>query len=203
MRLALRLALTFGLLAAASSALVGVAIRYRLVATETERFRDDVRGICERIQGEVRRQADADQTLVTGFCEGGELVERVGIAVDNGEIAERRLSFSSLVSTERKAFGMDELLVGVERSDTAFVSPTNLIGLQPEDVDALIRGDADSFMLRTSGVPAIVTRCTKPSPNGRLVGMVATRHLDPMVERIARTLDVSLVPSWARYVPTA
>ena len=114
MRLALRLALTFGLLAAASSALVGVGIRYRLVATETERFREDVRGICERIKGEVKRQADADRTLITGFCEGNELVEHVGLAIDSGEIDERRLSFSSRVRTERKAFGMDELLVGVE-----------------------------------------------------------------------------------------
>jgi two-component system, NtrC family, nitrogen regulation sensor histidine kinase NtrY len=200
-RLALRLALWFGLLAAASSALVGVAIRYRLVATETARFEKDIRNICERIQGEVYRQADADRTLVTGFCEGGELVERVGIAIDNGEIAERRASFSSLVRTERKAFGMDELLVGVERGDVVGVSPTELIGLSAADVDTLIRGDASTFTLRTSAIPAIVTRCTKPSPNGKLVGMVAARHLDPTIERIARTLGVTVEPSWSRKKP--
>jgi two-component system, NtrC family, nitrogen regulation sensor histidine kinase NtrY len=201
--LALRLALWFGLLAAASSALVGVAIRYRLVATETARFEEDNRSICERIQGEVYRQADADRTLVTGFCEGGELVERVGIAIDNGEIAERRASFSSLVRTERKAFGMDELLVGVERGDVVGVSPTELIKLSPAEVDTLIRGDASTFTLRANGIPAIVTRCTKPSPNGKLVGMVAARHLDPTIERIARTLGVTVEPSWSkRKVPT-
>ena len=69
MRLAPRLALTFGLLAAASSALVGVAVRYRLAETETKRFHEDVRGICERMRAEVNRQADADQILITGFCE--------------------------------------------------------------------------------------------------------------------------------------
>jgi len=197
-RLALRLALWFGLLAAASSALVGLAIRSRLVETENERFATDTDGICDRIKGEVRRQAEADQTLVTGFCEGGELVERVGIAIDNGAIDERRASFSSLVRTERKAFGMDELLVGVEKGDIVGVSPTELIGLAPREVDALIRGDASTFTLRTKGVPAIVTRCTKPSPNGRVVGMVAARHLDPTVERIARTLNVTVLPSWAK-----
>ena len=198
MRLALRLALTFGLLAAASSALVGVAVRYRLVATETERFREDVRGICERIKGEVKRQADADRTLITGFCEGNELVEHVGLAIDNGEIDERRLSFSSRVRTERKAFGMDELLVGVEKGDIVGASPTTLIGMAPAEVDALIRADASSFTLRMGPVPAIVNRCTKASPNGRLVGMVAARHVDPMIDRISRTLGITVVPSWPR-----
>jgi two-component system, NtrC family, nitrogen regulation sensor histidine kinase NtrY len=203
LRLALRLALTFGLLAAASSALVGVAVRYRLVATETARFRDDVRGICERIRGEVQRQADADRTLITGFCEGNELVEHVGLAIDNGEIDERRLSFSSRVRTERKAFGMDELLVGVEKGDIVGASPTTLIGMVPAEVDALIRADASTFTLRTGPVPAIVNRCVKASPNGRLVGMVAARHVDPMMDRIARTLGITVVPSWPRPVVDA
>jgi len=204
LRLALRLALTFGLLAAASSALVGVAVRYRLVATETARFRDDVKGICERIRGEVQRQADADRTLITGFCEGNELVQRVGLAIDNGELEERRLSFSEIVRTERKAFGMDELLVAAEKGDIVGVSPTTLIGMPPAEVDALIRADPTGFVLRTEPIPAIVTRCTKPSPNGRLVGMVAARHVDPMMDRIARTLAITVIPSWPKYVgPTA
>ncbi len=196
MRLALRLALTFGLLAAASSALVGVTVRYQLVTTETERFRKDVRGICERMRAEVKRQADADRTLITGFCEGNELVEQVGLAIDSGEIDERRLSFSSRVRTERKAFGMDELLVGVEKGDIVGASPTPLIGMAPAEVDALIRADASTYALRMGPVPAIVTRCTKPSPNGRLVGMVAARHVDPMIDRIARTLGITVIPSW-------
>jgi signal transduction histidine kinase len=195
-RLALRLALTFGLLAAASSVLVGVTVRYRLVATETARFRDEVRGTCERIRNEVTRQADADRTLITGFCEGNELVEHVGLALDNGELDDRRLSFSSRVRTERKAFGMDELLVGLERGDLVGASPTTLLGMPTAEVDALVRGDSSTFTLRTGSVPAIVTRCTKASPNGRLVGMVAARHLDPMMDRIARTLGVDVVPSW-------
>ena len=196
MRLALRLALTFGLLAAASSALVGVTVRYQLVTTETERFRKDVRGICERMQAEVKRQADADRTLITGFCEGNELVEQVGLAIDSGEIDERRMSFSSRVRTERKAFGMDELLVGIEKGDIVGASPTTLIGMAPAEVDSLIRADASTYALRMEPVPAIVTRCTKPSPNGRLVGMVAARHVDPMIDRITRTLGITVVPSW-------
>ena len=175
---------------------MGVTVRYQLVTTETERFRKDVRGVCERMRAEVKRQADADRTLITGFCEGNELVEQVGLAIDSGEIEERRLSFSSRVRTERKAFGMDELLVGVEKGDIVGASPTTLIGMAPSEVDSLIRADASTYALRVGPVPAIVTRCTKPSPNGRLVGMVAARHVDPTIDRIARTLGITVIPSW-------
>lgn len=177
---------------------MGVAVRYRLVATETERFREDVRGICERINREVQRQADADRTLITGFCEGHELVERVGLAIESGELEERRLSFSEMVRTERTAFGMDELLVAIEKGDVVGVSPTSLLSVPPAEVDALIRVDASGFVLRKGPIPAIVTRCTKPSPSGRLVGMVAARHVDPMIDRIARTMAITVIPSWPK-----
>jgi signal transduction histidine kinase len=203
LRLALRLALTFGLLAAASSALVGVAVRYRLVQTETARFQREVVGLCEHVKDEVLRQADADRALVTGFCGDGELVERVGVAIDSGVIGERRYSFSSLVGTKRKAFGMDELLVAASNGDIVGASPPSLMSMPVAELDALLRGDASSFALRTKGIPAIVTRCTKPSPNGRLVGMVAARHVDPMIDRIAKSADLTLVPAWRKAEPGA
>jgi nitrogen fixation/metabolism regulation signal transduction histidine kinase len=65
-------------------------------------------------------------------------------------------------------------------------------------VDALLRGDATRFALRTSGVPALVSRCTKRSDGGRVVGLVGARHVDPLLERLARTLDVTVAPSWPR-----
>lgn len=196
MRLALRLALTFGLLAAASSALVGVAVRYRLVTTETGRFHDEMKGVCVRIKDEVKRQAEADRTLVTGFCKDGELVERVGIALETGDLRERPYSYAHLVETEREAFGMDELIVGIERGEIVGASPTSLLNTPASQVDALIKADASGFVLRGGSLPAIVTRCTKPNPRGKIVGMVAARHVDPMMSRLAKTLDITVVPSW-------
>ena len=196
MRLAFRLALTFGLLAAASSMLVGVAVRYRLVATETERFHEDVKSVCDRIRAEFARQAEADRTLVTGFCKDGELVERVGIALETGDLRERPYSYSHLVETEREAFGMDELIVGIERGEIVGASPPSLINTPATQVDALIKADPSGFVLRGGSLPAIVTRCTKPNPRGKIVGMVAARHVDPMMTRLSKTLDITVVPSW-------
>jgi two-component system nitrogen regulation sensor histidine kinase NtrY len=196
MRLALRLALTFGLLAAASSALVGVAVRYRLVTTETQRFQGEVRSVCDRIKEEIKRQADADRTLVTGFCKDGELVERVGIALETGDLRERPYSYAHLVDTEREAFGMDELIVGIERGEIVGASPSSLLNTPASQVDSLIKADPSGFVLRGGSLPALVTRCTKPNPRGKVVGMVAARHVDPMMTRLGKTHEVTVIPSW-------
>ncbi|MBS2011543.1 MAG: HAMP domain-containing protein [Deltaproteobacteria bacterium] len=196
MRLAPRLALTFGLLAAVSTAGVGLAVRTRLAARETTRFQTEVGGVCDRIVAEVQRQGEADQTLIAGACLGGEIVDRAGIAVDRGELDERRPAYSEIVRGQRKAFDLDEIVLGVEGGDLVGASPIQLLGMPARDVDALLRADRGHFTMRGAPVPAIVSRCTKRSDGGKVVGLVGARHLDPLLERVARTLDVSLEPSW-------
>ena len=206
MRLAPRLALTFGLLAAVSTAGVGLAVRTRLAARETARFQTEVDGVCARIAAEVQRQGEADQTLIAGACLGGEIVDRAGIAVDRGELDERRPAYSEIVRGQRKAFDLDEIVLGVEGGDLVGASPIQLLGLPARDVDALLRappspGGRDGsngthFTMRGAPTPAIVSRCRKRSDGGKIVGLVGARHLDPLLERVARTLDVTLEPSW-------
>ncbi len=200
MRLAPRLALTFGLLAAVSTAGVGLAVRTRLAEKETTRFQNDVKGVCDRLVDEMRRQGEADHTLIAGSCQSGELVERVGIAMDRGDLDERRTSFSELVRNQRRAFDLDELVLGIEGGDLVGASPTTLLGLPARDVDTLLRGNAERFTIRTGAVPALVSRCTKRSDGGRIVGLFAARQVDPLLERLARTLDVTVAPSWPRPV---
>jgi len=202
-RLAPRLALTFGLLAAVSTAGVGLAVRTRLTARETARFTSEVQGICTRIVDEVKRQGEADQTLLAGACQGGELVDRVGIAADRGELDERRPGFSEIVRSERKAFDLDEIVLAVEGGDLVGASPTTLLGLPARDVDALLRGPASHATMRSAPTPALVSRCTKRTDGGKIVGLVGARHLDPLLERLARTVDVTVKPSWKSSAPAA
>ncbi len=202
MRLAPRLAITFGLLAAVSTAGVGLAVRTRLAARETTRFQNEVGGVCARIAAEVQRQGEADQTLIAGACQGGEIVDRVGIALDLGQLDERRPGYSEVVRGQRKAFDLDEIILGVEGGDLVGAAPTSLLGMPAKEVDALLRGNAQRFTMRAPPVPAIVSRCTKRSDGGKMVGLVGARQLDPLLERVARTLDVTLQPSWKTPTPT-
>jgi hypothetical protein len=178
-------------------------VRTRLADKETTRFRTEVRGVCDRIVDEIKRQGEADQTLIAGACQSGELVERVGIAVDRGDLDERRTGFSEIVRTERRAFDLDEIVLGIEGGDLVGASPTTLLGLPPREVDHLLRGNTQKLTIRTAPVPALVSRCTKKSDGGRTVGLFGARHVDPLLERLARTLDVTVVPSWPRPMVSA
>jgi signal transduction histidine kinase len=188
------------LLAAVSTAGVGLAVRTRLAEKETTRFQNEVKGVCDRLVDELKRQGEADHTLIAGSCQSGELVERVGMAMDRGALDERRTRFSELVRNQRRAFDLDELVLGIEGGDLVGASPTTLLGLPAKDVDTLLRGNAERSTIRTGAMPALVSRCTKRSDGGRTVGLVASRHVDPLLERLARTLDVTVAPSWPRPV---
>ena len=198
MRLAPRLALTFGLLAAVSTAGVGLAVRERLAAKETTRFQREVRLICDRATEEIRRQAEADQALIGGACQSGFLVDLVGSSLDRGDLDDRRTRYSQMVRTERRAFDLDELVLGIEGGDIIGASPTTLLGLPAKDVETLVRGQSEHFTIRLTGARALVSRCTKRSDRGHIVGLIGARHMDPVLDRLARTLDVTVTPSWPR-----
>jgi signal transduction histidine kinase len=199
-RLSLRLALTFGLLAAASSVLLGVALRYRLAAKETERFQKEVVGVCQRLVSETRRQGEADQALVTGACKTGELVERVRFSIDRGDLEHQRTGFSQVVPNEREMFGVDELIVAADRDEIIGVSPMTLMGISAKEIDALLAGANNRWSLRKIPSPAILARCVVRTDSGRRVGMIAARHLDPLLARLGTTLAVTIVPSWKKNV---
>jgi len=180
------------LLAAVSTAAAGFAVRTRLAAKETERFQREVDGTCTRIVAEVHRQGEADQSLLGGACQGGELVDRVGIALDRGELGERRTGFSPIVQGERTAFDLDELLLAVEGGDIIGASPAALLGMSSRDVDRLLKSKVHGFTLRTGAAAAILSACTKRSDRGKIVGLIGARRVDSLLERLAKTLDVQV-----------
>lgn len=201
MRLFPRLALGFGLLAALSTVGLGLAVRQRDTASETVRFQREVEGVCQRAVGELRRQAEIDHALVAATCEDAELADSLGIALDGGELDARGVGLAQRVPRHQKAFGLDELVLAADRGEYVAAAPTSLLEMSTREVDAMLAGQTKGMELRlgAQGVrtaPAIVSRCTKRSMRGRLVGVVGARHLAPLLVRLGRTLDVEVVPEW-------
>ncbi|HTB75353.1 MAG TPA: ATP-binding protein [Polyangiaceae bacterium] len=196
MRLAPRLVLAFGFVAALSVAGLGVVVREDQRATETRRFEQEVKSACDRVVAEIGRQAESDRKLVAGACQSGELVDRALIWLEAGTLDdERRLALSRLVPEERQAFDLDELLLATADGDRLGQDPMTLLNLSRAEVAAMVGGDAAHFALRASANPAevaLTTRCRKPGAGGIAVGLVGTRHLAPVVERLGKTLDTAV-----------
>jgi two-component system nitrogen regulation sensor histidine kinase NtrY len=192
-RLAPRLILAFGFLAAVSSAGLGVVLREDRRLDETRRFDDEVRSACVRVATEVQRQADADRKLVAGACQAGELVDRALVAIDSGELDERRLALAALVPGEREAFGLDELTLLALLGDAAILGadPRSLLGTPRARLDAALAGDPAKWVLRADDPPAIVSRCVRRSrAASQGVALLGARHLDPLLARFGSTAGV-------------
>jgi two-component system nitrogen regulation sensor histidine kinase NtrY len=201
MRLAPRLILSIGFLAAASSAGLGLTLREDRRRDETERFDSEVRSACARVASEVGRQAEADRKLVAGACQSGELVDRALLAIDNGELDERRLALAALVPKEREAFDLDELILVTDPGDILGADPRSLLGTPRAALEASLRGDPSRWTLGKTPEPSIAARCVrrgregqaKPTaPGGRAVGLLGARHLGPLLERLGTTAGVGV-----------
>src|SRR5580704_9268151 len=183
MRLAPRLVLAFGFVAALSVAGLGVVVREDQRATETRRFEQEVKSACDRVVAEIGRQAESDRKLVAGECQSGELVDRALIWMESGALDdERRLALSRLVPEERQAFDLDELVLATTDGDRLGQDPMTLLNLQRAEVTALVAGDVAHFALRAPGDPAkiaLTTRCRKPGAGRRAPRQDARHGRDP------------------------
>lgn len=196
MRLAPRFALAFGALAVVSTGLAGIGARQRLAARETARFDAELRDGCARVVREVERQAEADRRLVGGACASGELVDRLLVALEAGDLDDRRLAFSTLVGSTREAFDVEELALLARGGHVVGAEPKALLRLSPAAVDAELAAPPAGFVLREGAPRALVTRCVRRGARGDVVGLVAARHVDPLAARVgtALGLQVSTAP---------
>ncbi len=200
--------LAFGLLGAVSSAGLGLALREDRRRDETERFDSEVRSACARVAGEALRQAEADRKLVGGACQAGELVDRALLAIDNGELDERRLAFAALVPKEREAFDIDELMLVGDPGDILGADPRALLGTGRAALEESLHGDggrdggdAPRWRLRKTPSPAIASRCIRRGRVGPLVGLLGARHLGPLLERLGATAGVTVSLGQAKQAP--
>jgi signal transduction histidine kinase len=193
MRLAPRLVLAFGFLATASTAGLGLYVREDRTRAEARRFDDEVRSACTSVKNELVRQAESDRKLVAGACQKGELVDRVAIAIERGDaLEEMMLGYHDLVPREREAFGFEELMLATSQGDVIGADPHALLALPRADVERALAGLTAQYSIRTSGTPAVVSRCITRLPSGATVGLVGAHHVTPQLERLGKVLGVAV-----------
>ncbi len=193
MRLAPRLALWFGGLTALSTAGLGLTLREELRRDGTDRFGRDVATACESVKAEVIRQAESDRKLVSAACQSGELVDRVSTWIESGELTNQRVSLgTTLVPNARVAFDQDELTLVTGSGDILGADPLELLSRPRAELESELHAGPGRFHLRTTAPVSTVSRCLQ-TRGGRVVGLVAARHLLPLLYRLRTPLKVSSI----------
>jgi signal transduction histidine kinase len=195
MTLALRLLISFGLLALAATGVVGFGAREAWRRAEEQQFDDQLKaarkGVLHELQWEASQIGDAlrakcaydtyiDQTLV----------ELAGNAITTG----RRLALSELVPQERKALHLDELVL---YTGTGEILGSGDDPAAPGTTDPALAHDLvhrPDFEYRPAGPKskaALVTRCSRQLGT-QTVGLTGARHLDSTLNRIGEAYGVKL-----------
>ncbi len=194
MRLAPRFVIAFGLLVSISTGTLGWLLREDRRTSETDRFDDEVRSICLRAKDEVKTQADADEAVLRNACDSGELVDRTLLAIQAGE--DRRVMLGQLIPQTRKSFGVDELVLVSGAGEVLAADPRSILTLSAKDAVAQLSSDPAHYLTEgnkspLASAPSIVSRCRRES-SGASVGLVGARRLDPMLDRIGKTMGVTV-----------
>jgi signal transduction histidine kinase len=185
--------LAFGFVVALSVAGLGGILREDRRESETKRFEQEVRGACERVVAELRRQAESDRKLIAGACQSGELADRALIWLEARPLDDdHRLALSRLVPEERQAFDLDELALATVGGDLLGQDPMALLNTPRAEVAKLVGGDVSHFSLRTAPSPALVARCRTQGTGGLAVGLVGARRLAPLIDRLGNTVGATI-----------
>jgi two-component system, NtrC family, nitrogen regulation sensor histidine kinase NtrY len=202
MTLALRLLISFGLLALASTGVVGFVAREAWRRAEEQQFDDQLnaarKGVLKELQWEASQIGDA----LRGKCAYDAYIDQTLVELVGNEITTgRRLALSELVPQERKALHLDELVLftGTGEILGSGEDPALPGTIDPTLVSDLVeRPDFEYRPADPKRRAALVTRCSRRLGN-QMVGLVGARHLDSTLARIGEAYGVTLsIPSKTR-----
>ncbi|HKQ70852.1 MAG TPA: ATP-binding protein [Polyangiaceae bacterium] len=196
MSLALRLLLSFGLLALVATGVVGFGAREAWHQAEEQRFEEQLKAAKEGVVKELGWETAQIRDLLKPKCEHDAYIDQTLIELERRELdAGRRLAISQLVGEEMKALHMDELLLftgtgeilgaGHDPAATGKIDRTLAGDLSPRDQNLVYRPAG----LKTRA--ALVTRCSKKL-GSQTVGLMGARYLDSTLNRIGEAYGVKL-----------
>ncbi|MET0592709.1 MAG: ATP-binding protein [Polyangiaceae bacterium] len=195
MTLALRLLLSFGLLALAATGVVGFVAREAWRRAEEQQFEEQLqaakKGVLKELQWEASQIGDA----LRAKCAYDTYIDQTLVELSSNEITTgRRLALGELVPQEKKALHLDELVL--------FTGTGEILGAgddpaAPGTTDKSLAADLahrPEFEYRPAspkGKAALVTRCSRRL-GSQTLGLAGARHLDSTLNRIGEAYGVKL-----------
>jgi signal transduction histidine kinase len=194
MTLALRLLLSFGLLALTSTLVIGFGAREAWRLAEDERFHEQLKAAGNGVGKELDWEAQQIRGLLGTKCAHDAYIDETLIELESHQFdAGRRLAISQLVGEEMTALHLDELLLFTGSGEVlgAGHDPAETGRIDPELANTLAGPALSLRSASPKGDPALVTRCSK-TLGSQTLGLLGARRLDPILNRIGEAYGVRL-----------
>lgn len=194
MTLAQRLLLATAILTIAATATVGYGAREAWRRTEERRFHEEFRAALEPLGEELQRRLQDLPLLIAPSCARDELVDTALIGLVAGDLDSRRLSLSLRVPELAKARGLDELWLVTRSGEVLGAHTHGLAGKKDPALAATIARLGSTAKLRPEAPRAVLAACQlRDQGNPKLwVGLLAARHLEPVLASIGRARSIEL-----------
>lgn len=198
MTLAQRLLVAIGVLSVATTLAMALGLREAWRNTEEAHFREQFARTAARLQGELSAQAQALPSLVEPLCRHDPTIDSALVDLRAGALDPgRRLALSLRVPELMRAFAFDELWLITD--DGEILGAGHDEGLTGQRDPQLARqlaspSGARAQLRRGDGPVALVAHC-RLERGGRAVGLVASRHLGPLLADLEPAgVTLSLTP---------
>ncbi len=201
MTLAARLLFAFGLVALIAAALVGFSLRDASRQIIEGDFADRIEAAATSARRELGREAGALSELLGPQCAHDTSVDKALLALDaargdaNAISADKRIAMRHFVQEQTRALGLDDLVLVTDKGLVLSASDAGRFGTTDERLAKLLRSaDEPSPRLRPdpkSGEASIEVHCSR-SDSGVEVGLVGSRRIGKIIERIGVSYDVEL-----------
>jgi len=196
MTLALRLLISFCLLALVATSVVGFGVREAWRRAEEQRFDDQLQAAKQGVWKELTWETSQIRDLLQSKCKHDAYIDQTVIELETHELDQmRRLAISELVVEEMKALHLDELLLFSATGEILGAGhDPGATGKSDRALTAEFATPKPKLEFRPAGPlgkAALVTRCSKRL-GSQAVGMLGARYLDSMLGRIGEAYGVKL-----------
>jgi two-component system, NtrC family, nitrogen regulation sensor histidine kinase NtrY len=197
MSLALRLLLALGAVALVATALAAGVFRH-VTRTEVQRgFDERITAATAGARSELVREAATLGELIEPQCKHDSLVDRTLLDLErlHGDVvrlaAERGIAIQRLVGEQAKALRLDGL--AMVAGDGQVIGSTRLadVGTRSEVLGAALAAGRGARLGWRAGEPTLTVACRRASGD-RQLGLVASRRIRPLLDRIGNAYGVQL-----------
>jgi signal transduction histidine kinase len=199
MSLAVRLLLALGLVAVSVTGLVGFFAR-DVSRTQVERdFEQRINAAMNGARGELVWEADTLSKLMSPLCKHDSFVDRLLLELERegGRVDKlppgRGIALRQYVPAQQKALRLDHLLLVNGEGLVVGASDLKDIGTRNRSLAERLRESTGSPHLVWRGTEASVqVHCKRSGPRGVTLGLVGSRRVEPILERVGRAYGVLL-----------
>jgi signal transduction histidine kinase len=190
--LAQRILLAISLVVVVATVALSLAVQRAWERTAVQQFSKDFGAATSRLHEQLENEVTQLPRQLQPLCEHGQMVDSTLTALEAGRLdRERKYALSLLVPATKRGFNFDALMLLTDSGEVLGADQPARVGTTDPQLARFVNQPSSAELRRTETGWAIEASCNKRGKQ-RAVGLVATKSLQAIFERVGATHGLSL-----------